>query len=170
MHDIRIREVAHDLTDGVAGTDVGQKLVAKALSLTGALDQARDVNELDRRRYDARRAHDIGKPLQAIVRHVHDAHIGIDSRKGIVGRKTTLFGKCRKQGRLAHVGQPHDTDGKRHAIISVVVKRLTVRLRQHCDEASSNPLVVSHAFSRRSHAPLRSVPCQNALRPSPPPP
>ena len=45
MHDVLIVEAAHHMHNGVALPDVGQKLVAQALALGGALDQAGNVHK-----------------------------------------------------------------------------------------------------------------------------
>ena len=48
--DVGILEAAHHVNDRVDFADVGQELVAQPFALAGALDQAGDVQELDRRR------------------------------------------------------------------------------------------------------------------------
>ncbi len=45
MDHIAILETAQDMGDGIDFADVGEKLVAKALALGGALDQTGDVHE-----------------------------------------------------------------------------------------------------------------------------
>ena len=49
MHDVVVLEAAHHVRDGVGLADVREELVAEALALRGAGDQAGDVDELDRR-------------------------------------------------------------------------------------------------------------------------
>ena len=49
VDDVLVLEAAHDLDDRVDLADVLEELVAEALALGGALDQAGDVHELDRR-------------------------------------------------------------------------------------------------------------------------
>ena len=82
MNDVVIVEAAHNMDDGVALADVAQKLVAETRALAGTLDQTCNVNKLN----DGNRA------------------------EGIVGRLRVLgAGQRIEQGRLAHVGQTHDT-------------------------------------------------------------
>ena len=45
VHDVGVLEHAHDLADRVGLTDVGEELIAKALALGSALDDAGDVHE-----------------------------------------------------------------------------------------------------------------------------
>ena len=111
-HDVGVAEVAHHLADGVAVADVGQELVAQALALAGTLDQACDVHELHRGGHDAGGVDHLGQLVQALVRHVYDADVGVDGGKGVVGRKAALLGQGREQRGLADVGQTHDTNGK----------------------------------------------------------
>ncbi len=113
-HDVGVGEVAHDLADGVGLADVGEELVAEALALVGTLDQAGDVDELNRGRHDAPRVDDVGERLQALIGHVDDADVGVDRGERVVGGQTGLFGEGGKEGRLAHVGQADDSDGKGH--------------------------------------------------------
>ena len=63
-HDVRVLEIANHLADGIALADVRQELVAQARALGGGtLDQAGDVDKLDRRGNDAARMHDVGERL-----------------------------------------------------------------------------------------------------------
>ena len=97
MHDIGVLEVANDLADGVAVADVGEELVPESLSLAGTLDEAGDVDELDRRGDDSRGVDHLGELLEALVRDVDDAHVGVDGGKGIVGGETALARERREQ-------------------------------------------------------------------------
>ena len=114
-HDVRVLEVANDLADGIALADVGQELVAQARALGGsALDQACDVDELDSRGDDAAGMDDVRQLLQARIRHVDDADVGIDGGERIVSGKAALLGEGGEERRLANVGQAHDADRKCH--------------------------------------------------------
>ena len=48
VDDVAVLEAAHHVGDGVGLADVGEELVAEALALRGARDEARDVDELPR--------------------------------------------------------------------------------------------------------------------------
>ena len=52
VHDVGVLEAAHDVRDRVHFADVREELVAEALALRGAGDEAGDVDELDGRRDD----------------------------------------------------------------------------------------------------------------------
>ena len=56
VDDVVVDEAAHDVRDRVGLADVGEELVAEALALRRARDQAGDVDELDHRRHHALRA------------------------------------------------------------------------------------------------------------------
>ena len=56
--------------------------------------------------------HDVGELLETAVRHVDNAHVGLDRGKGVVGREAALLGEGREQGGLANVGQANDADGE----------------------------------------------------------
>ena len=114
VHHVRIPEEAHHLADGVRLADVREELVAQALALAGAGDQAGDVHELHRCRHDARRVVDGGQGVQPRVGHGDHAHVGLDGGERVVGREAALVREGREQRGLADVGQPDDTDGQRH--------------------------------------------------------
>ena len=125
-HNVGILKVAHDLADGVALTNVRKELVAQALALAGTFYQTGDVNELDGCGHDAAGMHDVGKLLESLVRHGHDALVGLDSRKGIVRRQDVLLGERVEERRLAHVGQADDADGEGH-VTPCSRKRASIR-------------------------------------------
>ena len=118
-HDVRVFEVADHLADGVALADVGEELISQAGALGGGtLDQARDVDELNRGGHDAARVHDVGERLETVVGNVNDTHVGVDRGERVVGGESALFGECSEQRGLAHVGQSDDSNGKRHGVPS----------------------------------------------------
>ncbi len=78
VHDVGVLEAAHDVSDRVDFADVREELVAEPLALRRARDEAGDVDELDRRRNDFLRLHDVGERLQARIGHRHDADVRID--------------------------------------------------------------------------------------------
>ena len=125
-HDVGVVEVTHDLADGIALTDVCEELVAQAFALAGALHQTGDVNELDGGGHDTARMHNVGEFLESLVRHGHDALVGLDGRKGIVRRQDVLLGERVEERRLAHVGQADDADGEGH-VTPCSRKRASIR-------------------------------------------
>ena len=110
MDDVVVVKAAHHMHDGVALADVAQELVAQAGTLAGTLHQTGDVHEL----------HDggglfvglphLGQLVQTLVRHGHDAAVGLDGAERIVGRLRVLGGGDGvEQGGLADVRQADDT-------------------------------------------------------------
>jgi hypothetical protein len=61
VHHVVVGEAAHHVHDGVGLADVGEELVAQALALAGAGDQAGDVDELDDGGLDLLRLDDGGQ-------------------------------------------------------------------------------------------------------------
>ena len=111
---VRVVEAAHHHQDRVGLADVRQELVAEALALRRALDEARDVDDLDDRRDDLLRLDVLADPLQALVGDRDHADVGIDRAERIVCR-LGLTGRERVEDRaLAHIGQADDADGEGH--------------------------------------------------------
>jgi len=78
MGDVVVLEAAQDVGDRVAFADVGEELVAEALALGGAFDQARDVHEGHAGGDDLFGFADLGKGVKASVGHVHLADVRLD--------------------------------------------------------------------------------------------
>ena len=110
MDDVVIVEAAHNMDDGVALADVAQKLVAETRALACTLDQTCNVNKLNDGRRFLVGLPDFGQLVQPRVGHGHDARVRLNRAEGVVGRLRVLgAGQRIEQGRLAHVGQTHDT-------------------------------------------------------------
>ena len=107
-HVVVIKASQH-VDDGVGLADVAQELVAQALAAAGALDQAGDVDNLDRGGHDARGIHQFGEFVQSLIGHGDDAHVGLDGAERKVGRLRLGIRQAVEQGGFAHVGQPHDS-------------------------------------------------------------
>ena len=52
VRDVVVLEAAHEMRDRVSLANVREELIAEPFALRRALDQARDVDELDDRRHD----------------------------------------------------------------------------------------------------------------------
>src|SRR5690606_13690043 len=114
VHDVVVHEATHDLHDGIGFTDVRKELVAEALALRGAGDEACDVHELDRRRQHLLRLDDAGKHVETRIRNGHDTDIRIDGAEGIVFRGDLGPGEGVEEGGFADVGQAHDSTFNSH--------------------------------------------------------
>ncbi len=110
MHDVVVLEGAHDLADRVGLADVGEELVAQALALGRALDDACDVDEGDGGRDDLLGVHELGEHGQALVRQRYDAGVRLDRGERIVLRQHVVAGQCIEHGGLADVRQSDDSD------------------------------------------------------------
>ena len=84
MNNVVVLEAADDMGNGVALTDVGEELIAKAFALARAGNQTGDVDEFDSGRNDFLGMVDFGERLQARVRNLDDAHIGINCAEGVI--------------------------------------------------------------------------------------
>ena len=110
MDDVVVVEAAHDMHDGVALADVAEELVAKARTLTGTLDEARDIDELHDGGGLLVGLPDLGQLVQPLVGHGHDAAVGLDGAERIVRRLRVLGGGDGvEQSGLADVRQTDDT-------------------------------------------------------------
>ena len=112
--DVRVGEHAHHLADRVGLADVGEELVAQALALRGAADQAGDVGEPHRGRHDPRRVVQLGQLGQARVGDADHADVRLDGGERVVGRQRARPGQRVEQGGLADVGQADDADRQAH--------------------------------------------------------
>ena len=110
MDDIGIFEVTNNLADSVGVANVCQELVAQALTLVCALNQASDVHKLNGCRHDATGINNLCQLLKPCVGHVNDAHVRVDGGKRIVCSQTTLAGQRGEQRGFTNVWQANDTN------------------------------------------------------------
>ena len=87
VDDVRVFKAAHDLDERIHFADVAEELVAQALALRRAFDQAGDIHELDGRRDLRADLGDLAELRQARVRHTDDAQVGFDGAEGIILRR-----------------------------------------------------------------------------------
>ncbi len=105
-----IGEGAQHEGDGIGLTDVGQELVAEALTRAGSFDQPADVDELHRGRHHlARRAH-LGQLIETVVGHLGHAHVGVLGGEGVGRGQRRGTGQGVVQRRLAGIGEPDEPE------------------------------------------------------------
>jgi hypothetical protein len=104
----RLLEAADHLHDRVDLADVAQERVAHALALARPADDARDVDEPQRRGDELLALDQAADGLEARVGDGDDADIGLDGGERIVRRQRPGRGQCVEQRALAHIGQPDD--------------------------------------------------------------
>ena len=109
MGDVGIVEAAHHVHNGIAAADVGQKFIAKPLALGRALDQTRDVDELDDGGGELLGVMLVAQPLEPRIRHGHDADVRVDGAERIIIRRDARVRNGVEQRGLAHIRQPDDS-------------------------------------------------------------
>src|SRR3546814_12537476 len=87
--DVAILEAAQYMTDRIDLADMGEELVAEALTLRGTAHQAGDIDEGQLGRDDLARAGDLGQHVQSLFRHADQA----GSRPAGADRKGGGYGK-----------------------------------------------------------------------------
>ena len=107
VHHVVIDEAAHDVRDGIGLADVRQELVAQALALGRAGDQARDVDELDGGGKDTLRARDRRQRRESWIGYLDDADVGFDGTERVILSRDAGLGQGIKQRGLADVGQAY---------------------------------------------------------------
>jgi len=93
---------------------VTEKLVAQALAVARALDEARDVHELHRGRRDLLRLDQGHQFIQSRVGHRGDADVRIDGCEGVGCGGRARLRQGVEEGGLARVGQSDDADLQAH--------------------------------------------------------
>ena len=121
-------EAAQHVDDGIRLADVGQELVAQSLTLAGALHESCNVDNLHRGGHYAPRVHQLSELSEPLIGHGDDAHVGLDSTEGEVCRLRLGVRQTVEEGRLAHVGQSHDSTLQCHVLflIFMIIYRIFV--------------------------------------------
>ena len=108
VNDVFILEAAHHVHDRVHLADMAQELVAQALAAARALDEARDIDELDCGGSGLLGVIHLRQHVQPAVGHGDDAGIRLDRAERIVGGfRAGLRNRIKKRA-LAHVRETHD--------------------------------------------------------------
>ena len=108
MGDVAVVEAPQDVDDRIRVADVAQKFVAQTFALRGALHEARDVDDFDRRRDHALGVVDLREADQPPVGDRDHAHIGLDGAERKVCRLCLCIGQTVEKGRFTHVRQADD--------------------------------------------------------------
>ena len=107
VRDVLVLETAHDVDDGVHLADVREEFIPQPLAVRGALDQPRDVHELDDGGGDLLAVVQGGELVQPLVRHGDDAHVGFDGAEGIVRGFRARVRDRVEQRRFSYVRQAY---------------------------------------------------------------
>ena len=86
MGHVSVLETANDVGDRVAFANGGEKLVAEALALRGAADEARDIDEGEAGRNDLPGGCDFRQGDKTRVGHRDVADVGFDRAERVIGR------------------------------------------------------------------------------------
>ena len=108
--DVGIVEAAHDVNDGVRGTNIGQELVSQALAVAGTFYQTRDVHELDDSRGELFRVIEVTQPFQPLIRYRYDSDVRVDGAECVVVGGNTGVGDGVEQSGLAHIRESDDSE------------------------------------------------------------
>ena len=102
------------MCDGIALTDVGEELVAKAFTLAGAGNEACDVDEFNGRGNNTFWTNDFGERLQTGIGHFNDADVRFNGAERIIFGSNAGFCKRIEDRRLADVGKAYDATLQTH--------------------------------------------------------
>ena len=169
--DVRVLKAAHDVHNRLAFANVGEELVAQPLAVARALDQARDVDELDDGGRLLLRAVHRRKLVQPLVRHGDDARVGLNRAERIVGRFRARLGDRVEQGGFAHVGQTDDAEFHLVAQLLLFLNHLLSAARRRTARKRSSSIPIFDystypRFSQYRHLHLRTyLACRYAARP-----
>ena len=104
-----IVKAAQHVNDGIGLADVTQELVTQAFASARALDQSCDINNLNRSGHNARRVHQFGELIEALIGYRNHSHVGFDGAEREVGRLRLGIRQTVKQSGFTHIGQAHDS-------------------------------------------------------------
>src|SRR5690606_35079987 len=85
MGDIPFLKAPDDVSDSVYGSDVAQELIAQSFTLAGSLDQARNVDELDKGGRNVLRVEYFFERCESGIWYRDNSNVAVDGGKRIVG-------------------------------------------------------------------------------------
>ena len=113
--DVIVLEAAQHVSDCINLADMRQELVTEALALGCTAHQTGDIDEGQPGRNGFRALTDLGKLVEARIRHAHFADVRLDGAKRVVGRLGRRSLRQRiEEGGFADVRQAHDTAFEAH--------------------------------------------------------
>ena len=98
MDHVVVFKAAHHVDGGVRFADVGQEFIAQTLARAGTGDQACDIDKFDDGPLHLLRIDDGGERIKARIRHLHNAHVGLNRAKGVVFGRDACLGQGVEQG------------------------------------------------------------------------
>ena len=131
MDDVAVVEAAQHVQDGVALPDIGQELVAKTFPPACTAHQARDVDDVDRGGNRALRVADFRQHLQALVRDIGGAEVGLDGAEREIGALGAPGAHAVEEGGLAYVRQADDTALEGHRIFAFADAKIMIYPREN---------------------------------------
>ena len=105
-----VDERPQDEHDGVDLADVGEELVAEALALAGALDEAADVDDLHGGVHDVAALRHLGEAVEALVGHLGDADVGVLGGERVRRGERAAAGEGVVQRALPGVGEADEAE------------------------------------------------------------
>ncbi len=120
VDDVRVFEAADDMDEGVHLADVAEELVAEALAVGGAFDEAGDVHELEGGGDLGVDLGDFGELGEARVGHADDAEVGFDGAERVILRRGLVgAGDGVEEGGFPHVRETDDACLKHGGVIAM---------------------------------------------------
>ena len=93
MHNVGIVKTAHDMGNHRRLADIGKELVAKPIPLACTLDKPRYIYKIHACRNLPFGLEYTRHKVQAFIRQVNHAHIGVDGTEWIILRRSRSLGK-----------------------------------------------------------------------------
>ena len=107
---IFILKATDDVYNGVHLADVCKELIAKSLSLGGALDKSRDVHEFNGGGGELVGMMHVRQEIQALIGNGDNAYVWLDGAKGVICRFCPRIGQRVKQRAFSDVRKSYDTE------------------------------------------------------------
>ena len=103
VDDVRVFKAADHMQDGIHLADVGQELVAKAFTLAGTADDARNVHKADDGRQDLLALDVVAQDSEPLVRHGDHSDVRFDGAERVVRSLDSCRGECVEKSALSDI-------------------------------------------------------------------
>ncbi len=109
VDNVVVDKTADHMDDGVAFADIGEEFIAQPFAFRRAAHKAGNIDEFDRGGCVFLRVVQVGKPVEAFIRHGDHPDVRLNGAERIIRRLRAGVGNGIEKSAFPHVREPHNS-------------------------------------------------------------